>query len=156
MTACYDIVRTPTGPLCAVVQDGKLIRLGWSRKPLVRGAPCNRKALLSVRRAIEEYMAGGKLGKVALLLPSSSPFQERVARVVSRIPYGKTMTYGEVARRAGSPGAARAVGQVMRHNPICLFIPCHRVVASGGRLGGFTGGISLKRRLLALESRRES
>ena len=77
----------------------------------------------------------------------------RVYAVVRAIPRGHVLTYGEVARRAGSPGAARAVGQAMRRNPTLLFMPCHRVVASGG-LGGFSarGGQASKSRLLALES----
>jgi methylated-DNA-[protein]-cysteine S-methyltransferase len=78
-----------------------------------------------------------------------------VYAVVRRIPWGGTRTYGEVARAAGAPGAARAVGRAMARNRICLFIPCHRVVGAAGP-GGFgpPGGVRLKRRLLSLERRK--
>jgi methylated-DNA-[protein]-cysteine S-methyltransferase len=80
-------------------------------------------------------------------------FQARVAAHCRRIPYGQTCSYAELAARAGSPGAARAVGSVMRSNRVPLIIPCHRVVGSGGALGGYSGaeGLATKRRLLVLE-----
>jgi len=82
-----------------------------------------------------------------------TPFQQRVVETVSQIPFGETMSYAEVAAQAGSPRAARAVGNVMARNRTPIVVPCHRVLASGGRLGGFSapGGIDFKRRLLALE-----
>jgi methylated-DNA-[protein]-cysteine S-methyltransferase len=85
-------------------------------------------------------------------------FQRRVLNRCRRIPYGRTLTYGELATQAGYPGAARAVGNCMAANPIPLIIPCHRVVASGGGLGGYSavGGLKMKRRLLELEAGRTS
>ncbi len=80
-----------------------------------------------------------------------SPFRRRVLAAVSEIPYGKTSSYGEIARRAGSPGGARAVGQAVGANPVPLIVPCHRVIASDGSLGGFGLGLPMKRRLLDLE-----
>jgi methylated-DNA-[protein]-cysteine S-methyltransferase len=82
-----------------------------------------------------------------------SAFQRRVVRACRSIPAGEQRSYGEVAALAGSPGAARAVGQVMASNRVPLVVPCHRVVAAGGRLGGFSApqGLAMKRRLLALE-----
>lgn len=81
-------------------------------------------------------------------------FQSRVIEIVQSIPPGQTMTYGQVAALAGSPGAARAVGQVMATNPVPLVIPCHRVVGSSGQLGGFSapGGIATKQTLLTQEA----
>ena len=81
-------------------------------------------------------------------------FQRRVTRLCRRIPYGKTLTYGQLAAGAGSPNAARAVGRCMAANRVPLVVPCHRVVASDGRLGGYSaiGGIATKRRLLDLEN----
>ncbi|MDZ7267153.1 MAG: methylated-DNA--[protein]-cysteine S-methyltransferase [candidate division KSB1 bacterium] len=78
-------------------------------------------------------------------------FTGRVLRLVSKIPYGQVYTYGEVAARLGNPRAVRAVGQALGANPIPIFIPCHRVVASDGKLGGFSAGTTIKRRLLELE-----
>jgi methylated-DNA-[protein]-cysteine S-methyltransferase len=81
-------------------------------------------------------------------------FRRRVLECCRQIPYGETITYGQLARRAGSPNAARAAGQVMAQNRIPIVIPCHRVVATGGGLGGFSapGGLRTKQRLLALEA----
>ncbi|MCK4277043.1 MAG: methylated-DNA--[protein]-cysteine S-methyltransferase, partial [Phycisphaerae bacterium] len=103
-------------------------------------------------RQIRAYCAGRlRRFTVAIDLSGIPPFHRKVLTAARRIPYGRTATYGELARRAGSPRAARAVGQAMAHNPVALLIPCHRVVAAGGGLGGFGGGLALKRRLLALE-----
>ncbi len=83
-----------------------------------------------------------------------SPFQRKVLSACAEIGYGRTMTYGQLARRIGSPHAARAVGGALARNPIPLVIPCHRVIAGDGSLGGFSApqGVTLKRRLLDLES----
>jgi methylated-DNA-[protein]-cysteine S-methyltransferase len=92
------------------------------------------------------------LADIPLALDHLSPFQQRVVAACRAIPYGATRTYGVVAAAAGSAGAARAVGQVMAGNRHPLVVPCHRVVAAGGKLGGFSApqGLTLKRRLLAL------
>jgi methylated-DNA-[protein]-cysteine S-methyltransferase len=79
--------------------------------------------------------------------------QSAVYGTVARIPYGEVRTYGAVARLAGRPGAARFVGNCMARNPFPVLIPCHRVVAAGGGLGGFGGGLDLKRKMLDLEGR---
>ena len=84
-------------------------------------------------------------------LRGGTEFQMRVWRQLAEIPYGETWTYGELARRVGRPGASRAVGAANGANPLPLILPCHRVVASGGKLGGFGGGLDAKRRLLAFE-----
>ena len=85
---------------------------------------------------------------------SGSDFQRDVWNGCTRVPYGETVSYGELARRVGHPGAARAVGTAMRLNPLPLIVPCHRVVKSDGGLGGYsgTGGTSLKERLLDMEA----
>lgn len=90
---------------------------------------------------------------VPLDLDVLPPFQRRVFEVVRHIPAGETLSYGEVAAAAGSPGAARAVGQALGRNPFPILIPCHRVLAAGGRIGGFTarGGVSTKAKMLAVE-----
>jgi methylated-DNA-[protein]-cysteine S-methyltransferase len=107
-------------------------------------------------RLVREYFDGAKvdLSVVALDLGDLPPFRARVYEALRRIPRGRVLDYGELASAAGSPGAARAVGQAMAHNPTALFIPCHRVVAASGHLGGFSapGGQTTKRRLLDLEA----
>jgi methylated-DNA-[protein]-cysteine S-methyltransferase len=94
------------------------------------------------------------LKDIPLALDHLSAFQRKVVAACRAIPYGETRTYGELAAKAGSQGAARAVGTVMAGNRMPLIVPCHRVVAAGGKIGGFSApsGLSLKRRLLALES----
>lgn len=101
-------------------------------------------------REIDEYLAGRRRRFTLPLAPAGTPFQKEVWRVMTEIPFGRTLSYGEVARRCGRPGAARAVGGACRSNPVLLFQPCHRVVASASP-GGFGGGLPLKLRLLKLE-----
>jgi methylated-DNA-[protein]-cysteine S-methyltransferase len=84
-------------------------------------------------------------------LSGESPFRKKVYRRVAGIPFGHTLTYGEVAENVGCAGGAQAVGQAMAANRFPLIIPCHRVVSAGGRIGGFSSGIGLKRYLLELE-----
>jgi len=93
------------------------------------------------------------LSDVELVMEGVPAFHRRVYEVVRAIPPGGTMSYGEVAAWAGAPGAARAVGQALGNNPFAIVVPCHRVLAAGGRIGGFSanGGITTKRRLLAIE-----
>lgn len=109
-----------------------------------------------LRRSLQRYASGVpvEFGDRAIRIPSRTSFQRRVMEVVQSIAYGETATYAEVAREAGRPGAARAVGNVMARNPLPVLVPCHRVVAAGGRLGGYSApqGIDLKRRLLAMEA----
>lgn len=84
-------------------------------------------------------------------LSRATPFQRRVWQAARLIPYGQTRSYAWVAGQAGAPLAARAVGQALGMNPLPVIIPCHRVLASDGAMGGFTGGLEMKQRLLALE-----
>jgi methylated-DNA-[protein]-cysteine S-methyltransferase len=109
--------------------------------------------LTAAREELEAYFAG-RLRTFAVPLDWSltAGFPERVLReLAASVPYGATTGYQELARRAGEAGAARAVGAAMGANPLPLFVPCHRVVESGGGLGGFGGGTEMKRALLALE-----
>ena len=84
-------------------------------------------------------------------LDSGTPFQQKVWKELQRIPHGRTVSYGELARRVGAPKAARAVGQAVGANPIPILIPCHRVIRSNGELGGFSAGLEIKRWLLRHE-----
>lgn len=110
--------------------------------------------------AIVSLLAGDAvdLSGIALDEDSTLPFDRSVYAIARTIPVGATLTYGEVAARLGDRGLARSVGQALGRNPAPIIVPCHRVVAAGGRAGGFSapGGLSTKRRLLAIESRHGS
>jgi methylated-DNA-[protein]-cysteine S-methyltransferase len=104
---------------------------------------------------LERYFAGERIdfAPVALDLRGVGPFHRKIYDATRALGWGQTASYGDLAREAGSPGAARAVGQAMGHNPVPIIIPCHRVLAAGRRIGGFSafGGAVTKERLLALE-----
>lgn len=119
-------------------------------------APAPARTLAArAEREVREYLAGRRRTfSIPADLDGLPPFQRKVLLAERRIPYGRTVTYGELAAKVGRPRAARAVGQALAHNPVPLVIPCHRVVASGGGLGGFGGGLPLKKRLLTLEAAR--
>ncbi len=108
--------------------------------------------------AIASLLTTGRedLSRLVLDMDGVAPFQRRVYDATRTIPPGETLTYGEIARRLGAPGMSRAVGQALGRNPFSIVVPCHRVLASDGRLGGFSapGGITTKLRLLTLEGRR--
>ena len=110
-----------------------------------------------LRERLQEYFQGARVDfqDIVLNLPPLTAFQSRVIQALQQVGYGELITYGELASKAGSPRAARAVGTVMAGNRIPVLIPCHRVVAAGGKLGGFSApqGTSLKAHLLQLESR---
>lgn len=100
---------------------------------------------------LAEYFAETRTRFTVRLAPGGTPFELRCWEALLAIPYGETRTYAEIARAVGNPKGFRAVGSANHKNPIPIIIPCHRVVASGGGLGGYGGGLHLKRRLLALE-----
>jgi methylated-DNA-[protein]-cysteine S-methyltransferase len=112
--------------------------------------------LHQARRQISAYFSGKRRAFTLPLELHGTPFQCRVWDALRHIPHGHTISYGEVARRIGRPTASRAVAQACGANPLPLFVPCHRVIASDGSLGGFSAGLPKKRRLLALEGHRTS
>lgn len=107
--------------------------------------------LAACGRQLAEYFAGTRTVFELRLAPRGSEFQQRVWREIARIPYGQTISYAELAKRAGAPGQARAAGAATGRNPVSLAIPCHRIVGSDGSLTGYAGGLERKRELLELE-----
>ena len=101
-----------------------------------------------------EYLEGKRVGFELPLDLRGTPFQRAVWEALQEIPYGETRSYAEIARRVGQPNAVRAVGAANGANPIALIVPCHRVIASDGKLGGYGGGLALKGKLLAMERSR--
>ena len=105
-----------------------------------------------VRKQLSEYFAGRRQTFDLDLSMPGTDFQQAVWAELRRIPYGETIAYAELARRVGNPAASRAVGSANGRNPIPIIVPCHRVIASGGKLGGFGGGLDTKKWLLAHEA----
>ncbi|MBI2404212.1 MAG: methylated-DNA--[protein]-cysteine S-methyltransferase [Gemmatimonadetes bacterium] len=137
--------------LAVTVQDGAVtqIRLhGRVTRP--PETPFERQ----VTEELSEYLAGQRSRFTLHVSPTGTDFERRCWDALQQIPYGETRTYAEIARVVGNPNGYRAVGSANHKNPIPIIIPCHRVVASGGGLGGYGGGLDLKRRLLALEQAR--
>ena len=140
-------VHSPVGALTVFEDAGSIVVLEWGRALGGDTTPL----LDETKRQLDAYFTG-RLTKFDLPLhPQGTPFQEDLWGRLSDIPYGQVLTYGALANPMGS--AARAVGGACGRNPIPIIIPCHRVVAAGGRLGGFSGGTGLdtKRALLRLE-----
>ncbi len=102
-------------------------------------------------RELEEYFAGERRDFTVPLAPEGTAFQRLVWAEVLKIPYGTTATYGDIAARIGKSGAAMAVGQANSRNPIPILVPCHRVIGANGKLVGYTGGMHIKKTLLAVE-----
>ena len=117
-----------------------------------RQAICSSRRLSEIEERLKDYFKGEKVDfSDKLDLSTATPFQKQVWLATRSIPSGQTRSYQWVAVQIGKPGAARAVGQALGRNPLPIIVPCHRVLASGGGLGGFGGGLELKRRLLRLE-----
>jgi methylated-DNA-[protein]-cysteine S-methyltransferase len=149
------VVDTPLGPLTLLGDAGAVTHLflpntGTAAAGSSPGTP---PATLEAAAAqLGEYVAGRRTTfDLPLRFPGGTAFQQQVWLALATIPYGETVSYAELAEEVGRPGAFRAVGQANGANPLPIFYPCHRVVASGGGLGGYGGGLDLKRRLLALE-----
>jgi len=161
----YHVFRTALGWMGVAGRSGLLTRVilpAHGRAEVERriraacpGATAGSENLLrEAARQLSAYADGDRIRfDLPLDLAGLSDFRRRVVRACMAIPFGRCRTYGEVAAAAGSPGAARAVGQVMRANPLPIIVPCHRVVGAGGRLVGFSdpGGLWLKERLLLHE-----
>ena len=141
------VISSPLGPLTLFAEDGHLTALvygdygGYDDLPLFREA----------KRQLEEYFAGQRHTFSLPMAPDGTEFQCRVWQVLQDIPYGTAISYRELADRVGSPRAFQAVGQANGRNPLPILIPCHRVIASNGTLGGYSGGVERKRYLLQRE-----
>ncbi|HVC12073.1 MAG TPA: methylated-DNA--[protein]-cysteine S-methyltransferase [Burkholderiales bacterium] len=107
--------------------------------------------LRQARRELAEYFGGRRTRFEVPLAAEGTPFQRAVWKAIAGVPFGETISYAELARRAGRPGSARAAGAATGRNPIGVIVPCHRIVGSDGSLTGYAGGLDRKRALLALE-----
>jgi methylated-DNA-[protein]-cysteine S-methyltransferase len=164
LDVAYASVDSPLGTLVVASTPRGLVRLAYTGSrgedeviedladklsPRVLEAP---QRLDEVRRELDEYFEGRRDGfDLPIDWSLTRGFTSKVLRQTARIGFGKTSTYAEVASRAGSPRAVRAAGNALGANPIPVVVPCHRVLRSGGALGGYTGGVERKEFLLRLE-----
>lgn len=152
----HTSIGSPIGELL-LTGDGHALCGLWMQDAGRRRAPSpdwerSDAAFASVRAQLAEYFAGERTRFDVPLAMDGTPFQRRVWQALCEIPYGETTAYGELARRLGTPDAARAVGLANGRNPIAVIVPCHRVIGADGSLTGFGGGLARKRLLLDLES----
>lgn len=148
------VVESPVGPLTLESDGEQLTHLHLPNT----GAAANGSSggtvappLREAARQLDQYFAGKRTEFTLPLAPAGTEFQRRVWLTLPDIPYGEVVSYAELAGWVGRPTAYRAVGQANGANPLAIILPCHRVVASGGGIGGYGGGLDVKRRLLALE-----
>lgn len=162
-TVGYRIVDSPLGPLWIAVGPHGLLNIHYGAEPspielrrIVRaygpGVLPDPRRVDDVARELDQYWSGKRRAfDVAVDLSPLTPFQRKVLAVTARVPYGELITYARVAHDAGNDRAYRAAAGAIGDNPIPIVVPCHRVVASDGTLGGYAGGLDAKRRLLKLE-----
>ncbi len=172
MSLGFTLFDTAIGRCALVWGEGGIVGFllpegdeGRTRERLTRRYPDAREApappaCAEAVAAVTAHLSGAlhELAAIPVDLAGASLFNRRVYDIARAIPAGRTLTYGEVAARLGEPGAAQAVGRALGENPIPVIVPCHRVLAAGGRLHGFSapGGVETKRRLLEIEGARAS
>jgi len=154
-------IGTPLGPMIAVLDPrGAVVRLDFEddsyREEAARilSGDADPEATAHVARQMTQYFRGERRSFDLALAPRGSAFMQRVWRTLGDTPYGATLSYGELARRMDPPTSARAIGRANALNPISIIIPCHRILAAGGHLTGYSAGLGRKQALLALEAER--
>lgn len=152
---------SPVGTLTLVAGEAGLSAILWEDDAPGRvrlGALAedpSHPVLREAARQLGEYFAGARTRFELPLDMAGTPFQRSVWAALSTIPFGETRSYGAIARQIGQPTACRAVGAANGRNPVSIVVPCHRAIGANGALTGFAGGLAIKRRLLALEGRRD-
>jgi methylated-DNA-[protein]-cysteine S-methyltransferase len=155
----YEFYDSPQGRMLLVAGDEGLSGVYFDGQKYVAHAEpdwrrdAHHAPLRQAKRELAEYFGGEREHFEVALAPEGTPFQRSVWKAISGVGYGGTITYGELASRAGCPGSARAAGAATGRNPIGIIVPCHRIVGSNGSLTGYAGGLDRKRALLRLESR---
>jgi methylated-DNA-[protein]-cysteine S-methyltransferase len=154
-TVLVSVHPSPIGPLTLMARDGYLTHLVMEEQAHPTPAPAGSRRddawFADVRTQIDEYFDGARTAFDVPMALEGTEFQRAVWDQLSAIPYGTTISYGELARRVGNPRASRAVGSANGRNPIAVIVPCHRVIAGDGSLGGYGGGLDRKSLLLDLE-----
>ena len=146
----YAVIETPLGPVTLASTEKGLAAVHFGNHVPPGGVVDNESNRIFIQQ-IDEYFLGRRRHFDFPLDFSGTPFQVSVWHELLKIPYGETLSYGDIARNLGKPGASRAVGMANHENHIAIVIPCHRVVGQDRSLTGYAGGIHLKRQLLSLE-----
>jgi methylated-DNA-[protein]-cysteine S-methyltransferase len=156
MVATHTTVESPVGELTLVAEDGRLVGLyfpnHWYKPDPTSFGHRTGAGFDEAKRQLAEYFAGDRRSFDLPLDPRGDEFQEHVWALIGRIPYGRTTTYGDLARELGGQVLAKDVGAAVGRNPLSILVPCHRVVGKDGKLTGYAGGLTRKRFLLDLEA----
>ena len=148
------VVASPVGKLCLIASDKGLVAIDVRNVRVASDQETSasaQKILSATKKQLEQYFAGKRTTFDIPLDLEGTEFQQQAWRALCRIPYGKTISYGQQATNIKKPKAFRAVGSANGKNPIPIIVPCHRVVAGDGSLGGYSLGLKMKKQLLALE-----
>jgi methylated-DNA-[protein]-cysteine S-methyltransferase len=153
----YAYLDSPIGPLLIAGDAHAVTRIAFPKngrlaRPQPGSTESARGPIGEAMRQLREYFSGNRREFDLPLAPEGTAFQKMVWRGLQEIPYGETISYGELARRVGNPKASRAVGAANGKNPLPIVVPCHRVIGASGKLGGFGGGLPVKQALLAIET----
>jgi methylated-DNA-[protein]-cysteine S-methyltransferase len=156
MTMCWIETNSPVGPLLLAGAGGALTRVHFQAGPHALRVPPqwrrDARPFAAALAQLEGYFSGTRRTFDLALAPAGTPFQLAVWKALRAIPYGETLSYGELAHRLGlARDGARAVGRANASNPLPVIVPCHRVIGADGTLVGFGGGLAIKRALLSLE-----
>jgi len=144
-------IDSPVGSLVLRASNKGLVSIDRGKAARAKGEPKAERNVALAARELDEYFTGKRRKFTVPLDLHGTPFQVKAWKTLLRIPFGKVVSYGEEARMLGKPTAYRAVGSANGRNPIPIIVPCHRVVASDGTLGGYSAGLPMKRKLLTLE-----
>lgn len=145
-------MKSPLGPLYLIANDVALIGVNFEKQdiPMIKDSSLH-PILKQAHFELEEYFTGKRKNFDVPLDAQGTAFQQKVWKALTGIPYGKTCSYKDIAKKIKNDKAVRAVGTANGRNPLCVIIPCHRVIAADGTLGGYTGGLHIKVKLLNLE-----
>ena len=152
-----QLIATPIGTLQLVCEQGVLIEINWENnyRAAAEGTREDGELLALAAAEVTHFLKGEQRSFTVPSEPRGTAFQASVWRELRNIPWGETRSYQDIATSLEKPSASRAVGAAIGRNPLPLIIPCHRVIGSNGSLTGFTGGLTIKRQLLLIESRQQ-
>lgn len=160
MSHSYITMPSPIGKITLIASESHLcsVEFGDIKRNIfsdpIKTSIQEHQVLAQAKSQLDEYFAGKRREFALPLDPQGTPFQKKVWKALRTIPFGKTWSYGDLAKKIGSPKAFRAVGGANNKNPLGIIVPCHRVIGADGSLTGYAGGLDTKKRLIDLEARK--